>query len=520
MEEKADKQQQPLPAATDSSTRITFEDPQQAEPDVSGEEEEVFQEVNSRSPSLAYTEPSDESSVSFEDGERQQLLQAMDDEADDSAAFVSEIQITIDDKVVTSLKRGDAFYGHALSKARAAEEMPIGEGGLMWHALVIPDDFIVGGKLLNGLPKRDFDMDKQAIKPRRPSLPVTMSDLFKSLTKIKGPNGPRWIFHGVLNGWPGLTCLELVSLQIRRKSGTFVSPKDVMTGQVVWLHHWRKDQEGKEGEGPEEKVDHNRIYRAKLRGAPWTGSGWAKDRKGFIFWYESQNPQGPRLLYGPDIVQTTDGNDKCTMVHMFNHRYAVAREGPKDKITYHSIVLLEWEHGKYCTVVEGAYLNGLGGYKGKSNWYDDKDEPVTQLFQTFPNEMICPWLSRASELRCFDVQARNLDEFKEFVAKHGKNRFVDARFTFSHRARLSYRSKENVAQYLLNYTTRDCGYDEMKRNCQTFAADLCSFLAGKKGVEPFHPVNRIEYRNRTHLFLYDSSMYQSTKQACHAQKTR
>jgi hypothetical protein len=33
-------------------------------------------------------------------------------------------------------------------------------------------------------------------------------------------------------------------------------------------------------------------------------------------------------------------------------------------------------------------------------------------------------------------------------------------------------------------------------------------------VEPFHPVNRIQYENRTYLFLYESSMYESTtKQA-------
>lgn len=152
---------------------------------------------------------------------------------------------------------------------------------------------------------------------------------------------------------------------------------------------------------------------------------------------------------------------------------------------------------------------------GKSNWYDDKDEPVTQLFRAIPNEMIAPWLTCSAEIRCYDIKAKNLDEFKDYINKYeGSNsRFVDPQYTFSHRARLSYRSKKNIAQYCLNYTGRDCSYDQLKRNCQTFAADLSAFLAGKKSVDPFHPVNRIQYENRTYLFLYESSLYDSTKQA-------
>lgn len=140
---------------------------------------------------------------------------------------------------------------------------------------------------------------------------------------------------------------------------------------------------------------------------------------------------------------------------------------------------------------------------------------MTAFFRALPSEMIGPWLTNSSEVRCFDVQARSLDEFKAFVEKYeGKaSRFVDPHYTFSHVARLSYRTKKNVAQYLLNYTGRDCTYDELKRNCQTFAADLCSFLAGKKSIEPFHPANRIAYVPRPYLFLYDSRMYESTKRA-------
>jgi hypothetical protein len=179
------------------------------------------------------------------------------------------------------------------------------------------------------------------------------------------------------------------------------------------------------------------------------------------------------------------------------------------------MVLLEWEHGKFCTVVEGAYLNGIGGYKGKANWYHDKDAGVTALYKALPPEMICPWLTVATEIRVYDVEAKNLDEMKEYIDKYtgpGK-RFLDPRYTFSHAARLTYRSRTNIAQYLVNYISRDSSYSQITRNCQTLAADLCCFLAGKKDIVPYHPINRIEYRNRTHLFLYDSDMYDARREA-------
>ena len=173
------------------------------------------------------------------------------------------------------------------------------------------------------------------------------------------------------------------------------------------------------------------------------------------------------------------------------------------------MVLLEWEHGKFCTVVEAAYLNGVGGRRGKCNWFHDKDEAVTELYKAMPPEMISPFLTFRTEIRVSDVEAKNLDEMKEYIEQyvgHDK-RFLDPHYTFSHPARLTYRSRSDIAQYLVNYICRDCSYSELTRNCQTLAADLCSFLAGKKGVVPYHPINRIEYRNRSHLFLYDSEMY-------------
>ena len=56
---------------------------------------------------------------------------------------------------------------------------------------------------------------------------------------------------------------------------------------------------------------------------------------------------------------------------MISHRYSCGdNESMKDKITYYSLALLEWDHGEHCTVVEGAWLGGLGGAGGKSNWIE------------------------------------------------------------------------------------------------------------------------------------------------------
>ena len=85
-------------------------------------------------------------------------------------------------------------YGSPLSGAQAAELCPPGDCGIVWHAQLLAD-----GDALhcdgNG-----------GIKPRRAELPVRAADFFRSL--VRTPDG-RYIFSGVLNGWSGLTCLEV-----------------------------------------------------------------------------------------------------------------------------------------------------------------------------------------------------------------------------------------------------------------------------------------------------------------------
>lgn len=455
---------------------------------------------------------SSESSVEPADGEYLQLLNSVELESP-----------PLTQRVVAALKREPSqkdlkevtWYGHPLSVADANDLVPSGDGGLVWQATIIPDEYVIHGKMKRGMNHRDFDPETRAIKPRRATLPLTASDFFASLTKINGPaqGQSRYIFHGMLNGWPGLRTLELISVERRRQSLSLPSPIELISGQIVWVKTWSADEEGRCGLDPSLQEPH-RIYQVKLRGAPWSGAGWSKDSPGFCFWYESQGANGPRVSYGTNLLTEIANEPVCTSVHMISHRYAVAKgETPRDRLTYHSICLLEWDHRQYCTVIESAYLNGMGGYNGKTNWFADRDEPVTTLYQALPPEMICPWKSTRSEIRCYDVPAKSLEEFQKYMARYEgpSQRFVDPRFTFSHAARLTFRSKPQIAQYLINYIMRDSSYAELKRNCQTFAADLCSFLAGKKNVPPFHPVNRIDYQNRAYLFLYESQMYDKKK---------
>jgi hypothetical protein len=369
--------------------------------------------------------------------------------------------------------------------------------GLIWKADVIPNQWWSETSsrksvLLSGLRERDFHITTRQILPCRGTLPLTHDNLLSSLTQT--PDG-RYIFHGRWNGWPQLNLLELVTIERKRTLIPF--------GKSQYATHWTPSKGKLE-------LEEGIIYRATIAGPWWTSIGWSESSPGFVFWFESTIP---RFTYGTNLIRILSADAKVSHVHMISHRYAIPKETTRDLLTYHSIVLLEWDHEEYCTVVEGAYLNGIGGYKCRSNWYDDRDSPHNLLSQYMPQELIGPWRTSAGEIRCFDVPQRNLDQFVEYLQQYrGKDaRFVDPQVTFSHVARLSFRSKRDIGQYLLNYVGRDCSYQELRKNCQTLAADLCAFLAGKKYVDPFHPLVQIEYRNRAYQFLYESNMYAKSK---------
>merc|ERR1711879_706045 len=93
----------------------------------------------------------------------------------------------------------------------------------------------------------------------------------------------------------------------------------------------------------------------------------------------------PFCQFGESLVKyledtDPDGATTVRTIHLFAHRYPVLKETLTDRNTWHTGLFLEWSHGRYGTVVELAFLNGCGGYGGKSNWTVDKLSPVTQLY--------------------------------------------------------------------------------------------------------------------------------------------
>lgn len=389
----------------------------------------------------------------------------------------------------------ESLYGKPVTSQEASQLCPPGEGGLVYHVQLVNDSWT---------SKKDCT-EEGDIKPRRPLMPVRQEDFFKSL--VQTVDG-RWLFSGIVNGWPGLTCLEVRSITCLAKS---------RIGIKKIVRFWDSKSSKKSPSFPRGPTS----VRVTLRAAPWSCFGWTESSKGFVWWFESQRKQGPRLTHGENMVSTLHSDvsagltvdSECTNIHMFTHRYARPRnngkETRKEKLTYHSCILLEWDHGEYLSIVELATLNGVGGRNGKANWYHDKLSDIPILYQSMPACMILPWKGEYAEIRVHDIEANNLDEFKKFVEKY-KNpmlRFVDPHFTYSNKVRISYRKKSDIQRYLLNYIGRDMRYRQEFRNCQTFAADFYGFLAGKADIEPFHPVNRVAYRNRAHNFLYSPEMY-------------
>lgn len=262
--------------------------------------------------------------VAFEIGIDQGELKILE-ETLEAGTVETPQELSMESASVATSQDVECVYGKPLSPEEAVKAVPPGDQGLIRYALVLPDNFSTNGKLLSGLNKRDFDLENGAIKPRRPSLPITMSELMTSLTRVNGEDGPRYIFNGVLNGWPSLRQFELIEIDKKRSLGPLHPPDYFHSIRQTWSRYWRADKEGKEGISPAIK-DRSKVYRAKLRGAPWTSRGWSPESPGFLFWYEAQRPEGPRVVYGTNAVRQV-GDDVCTMVRNGLHNRWVASFG-------------------------------------------------------------------------------------------------------------------------------------------------------------------------------------------------
>ncbi|KAG8462843.1 hypothetical protein KFE25_001616 [Diacronema lutheri] len=421
------------------------------------------------------------------------------------------------------VRRGSSEAVEPLS-AEAAELILAGSEGLIWHAQIVADGY---SSARHVLPSGE-------LKPRRPLPQERVSRFFSSLVRT---HDGRWIYGGgALNGWPALTSLEVRSITWKR-----ARDRMVQLGPICRLF----DAATGEGSVPS-TAEQIRTFaavhlkpgasvRVTLRAPRWSGRGWAPEAPGHCFWFDALNPSGPRLVYGTHMVAAAGGREllpssvldaasgwragaagasppgadgeggpRAVRVHMFGHRYAKARESATDRLTWHSAILLEWDHGTHCTVVELAWLNGLGGYGGKSNFVLDREAERPALYDALPAALKAPWVSTRAEVRVIDVPARDKAAFAHFLTEHTGNtrRFVQPAFSASSDVRLSHASRGHIFQYLLNYIGRNPHYMRERSNCQTFSCDLFRHLSGNFKVEPFHPVVRPFYTSRVADFLY------------------
>jgi len=421
----------------------------------------------------------------------------------------------------------DSVYGKPLSPNEISNKIGNtkasrnSKSGLIYHAHLFSDDTIM------------------VLKPRRPTLSIRQSDFLSSLVSIPIPNETekqRWFFSGVFNGWPGLgyNCpLEILSITYKpRKHIALKKGKTVIRWWDCNKNNTKKSTTTSNSLTPtippSNLLQDKQSIRVTLRTPSWASEGWSKDSPGRVFYFDGKSAvqYGKEALKYPNLDQI-----RVKTIHHFHHRYALPegkREGPKDLLTYHAAILVEWEsvdtlakEVNHTSLIELALVNGVSGYRGRCNWYHDKDDTTlgSLLYRSLPPEMILPWRNNMCEVRIYDLpHCPNLSSFQSYLQTYsgpGK-RFLDPEFHSSHKARLSYRSKRDIIQYCINYVSRDKSYIEVghmgkvnERNCQTFAADFFGFLVGKKGIEPISTASKalMGYKPRPYYFLYDADMY-------------
>jgi len=356
-----------------------------------------------------------------------------------------------------------------------------------WHAILVSDDF--------RSPKHTLPNGK--LKPRRPIPHITASDFLAGIKKEDG----TYFFPKMLNEWPALQGLLLVAI---------TQATDGWGGTTV-NRLWTA-QEGKEGKKLPEASVLAKNCRATFWAPSWAQIGWTPTSPGFVYWYSEMYDGGKaRLISGEDMLQTlrNDANFRASVtdIHVYVHRYPKAVESFADKQTYHAVCVLEWEHKEFVTVCELAFLNAVGGYGGKANWIEDKIAPRTKLFELM-NEtpgMVVPWNEHMSEIRMYDIKAKNMEELEAYMHKYsnkmeglpqGEQRFLEWERYASSKIKMRYLNSEMLVGFFINYIRRVWGYRRIQYNCQTFSTDLFCFLTGDRNHKAYS----------SHLLVYTQHM--------------
>ena len=120
---------------------------------------------------------------------------------------------------------------------------------------------ITRGKVkVNNINPKHLTKDGQ-LKPRRPLPHVMESDFFDSIVET---DDGRFIFSGILNGWPAMTELEVISITCSIKS---------LIGRIKIKRTWNKgDSKGKPTFPKDKRI---RSVMATFHAPLWTKYGWS-----------------------------------------------------------------------------------------------------------------------------------------------------------------------------------------------------------------------------------------------------
>ena len=319
----------------------------------------------------------------------------------------------------------------------------------------------------------DLTLKDKSGKPQ-----VFASDFFSSLVNAVDD---RWFFSGVLNGWDGLTTLELLEIRDRGNK----RKAQVFWPELAEPHFPSSVQEG--------------FVVAMLRRPDYTGSGYTRGNKGFLWWAEaSRDGTVDGFHFGEAALEhaksVSDKLAQATMVHHWGHRWG--RKGKREtlaqRIEYHTGVLIEWDHGRYVSLVEKTWLNGMGGAKGHSQWLSDTFQDSTpSLFKSMAPTMRVPFSTYMGEIRLFDLPFKTLTEFKAFMKQHTglDNRMLGPEVRQSSKVKRKL-TKQTLVSALLNYTRNHAEFKwaspiDAGSNCQTLSSDLLGFLTKKRKAVPF-----------------------------------
>jgi hypothetical protein len=270
--------------------------------------------------------------------------------------------------------------------------------------------------------------------------------------------------------------------------------------------------------------------RATFVAPEWTSKGWSENSPGFAWWFTHRG----KCIFGESMIGELQADSEvngayATYCHSYAHRYFADKESIFERHAYHQVVVVDWSHGRFSTLIELAWKNGCGGYGGRSNWIADKEESPNRLYSAMPASMKVPWDCNKSEIRIFDMPCFGKHGIAEYLHKYSfmagspetiseipkvEQRFLEPRECYEGEVRLRNLTPSVLAGFALNYVQNTPVYITLEptraANCQTFAADLFSFLCGRSDVKPCSHLVQLVYK-RNLSFLYKDADSETTR---------